>query len=217
MGKLVSCRSCGAEIAKSAKTCPQCGAKNKNPFYKRWWFWVLVVIVFLSGVGSQSSGQNTESVADKVSEEYKNLTPEEKAEETYLMVSTAIRFAEDRMNELSDYMTGLDETYTVQDLYNYSVRGIENCQTYRTHLDEVPDLDNSEGYRDAAYNYIVNVEAAHIKMRDYLETADQNDLDYVSGCFKNQNAVTVAFVAAQQKYLMDAGFSLDEIDELLDR
>lgn len=28
MSKLIKCKSCGAEIAKTAKTCPQCGAKN---------------------------------------------------------------------------------------------------------------------------------------------------------------------------------------------
>lgn len=29
-GKLTTCKACGAEIAKSAKTCPYCGAKNKG-------------------------------------------------------------------------------------------------------------------------------------------------------------------------------------------
>lgn len=28
--KLINCKSCGAEIAKTAKTCPHCGAKNKK-------------------------------------------------------------------------------------------------------------------------------------------------------------------------------------------
>ena len=30
MSKLISCKSCGKEIAKSAKACPHCGAKNKK-------------------------------------------------------------------------------------------------------------------------------------------------------------------------------------------
>lgn len=30
MSKLVKCKSCGADVAKSAKTCPACGAKNKK-------------------------------------------------------------------------------------------------------------------------------------------------------------------------------------------
>lgn len=39
------CKTCGAMIAKKAKKCPQCGAKNKKPVYKRIWFWILVIII----------------------------------------------------------------------------------------------------------------------------------------------------------------------------
>ena len=28
--KLINCKACGQEVAKSAKKCPHCGAKNKN-------------------------------------------------------------------------------------------------------------------------------------------------------------------------------------------
>lgn len=45
--KTTQCKVCGAEIAKNAKTCPNCGAKNKKPIYKRVWFWLLIVIVVL--------------------------------------------------------------------------------------------------------------------------------------------------------------------------
>lgn len=31
MAKLVKCKTCGEEIAKSAKTCPKCGARQKKP------------------------------------------------------------------------------------------------------------------------------------------------------------------------------------------
>ena len=34
--KLKKCETCGQEIAKSCKVCPNCGAKNKKPFYKKW-------------------------------------------------------------------------------------------------------------------------------------------------------------------------------------
>lgn len=54
--KMTACRTCGAEIAKSAKSCPHCGAKNKKPIFKRWWFWV-VVIVLLGSLGN--SGKRT--------------------------------------------------------------------------------------------------------------------------------------------------------------
>lgn len=54
--KLTNCTSCGAEIATSAKTCPQCGAKVKRPITKKWWFWVLIVIVAAGIIGGASSG-----------------------------------------------------------------------------------------------------------------------------------------------------------------
>lgn len=30
MDKMTKCKTCGADIAKSAKVCPACGAKQKN-------------------------------------------------------------------------------------------------------------------------------------------------------------------------------------------
>ncbi|NOW20903.1 rubrerythrin [Clostridium saccharobutylicum] len=30
MSKMIKCKTCGADIASSAKTCPSCGAKNKK-------------------------------------------------------------------------------------------------------------------------------------------------------------------------------------------
>lgn len=43
MDKLVRCKKCGAEIFKGAKICPQCGAKNKKPF----WSVILIIIILL--------------------------------------------------------------------------------------------------------------------------------------------------------------------------
>lgn len=46
--KIIKCKSCGADIASSAKHCPSCGAKNKKPIYKRIWFWILMVILLIA-------------------------------------------------------------------------------------------------------------------------------------------------------------------------
>lgn len=60
--KLVICRNCNAPIAKNAKICPACGAKNKKPFYKKWWFVLLVIIV---GIGVINSiGRNKQEKFD---------------------------------------------------------------------------------------------------------------------------------------------------------
>ena len=57
----LKCKSCGNEISKSAKLCPNCGAKNKKPFYKKWWIWAIIVVfvIAIAGVGGEnSSGTN---------------------------------------------------------------------------------------------------------------------------------------------------------------
>lgn len=43
MAKIVKCKTCGAEIAKSAKVCPKCGAKQKKHI-------VLGVILVIFGI-----------------------------------------------------------------------------------------------------------------------------------------------------------------------
>ena len=47
---LISCASCGHQIAKSAKVCPSCGAKVKQPIYKKKFFWFLVIVVSLVSI-----------------------------------------------------------------------------------------------------------------------------------------------------------------------
>lgn len=60
MSKMISCKTCGTEIAASAKVCPSCGAKNKPPIYKRVWFWVLIVFVIVPIIGGViGSGEDT--------------------------------------------------------------------------------------------------------------------------------------------------------------
>lgn len=76
MAKLIKCKSCGNEIASNAKACPKCGAKNSKPFYKKIWFWVLVVII-IAAIGG--SGSNKPKL---VSEDKPIVTKEEKSSKT---------------------------------------------------------------------------------------------------------------------------------------
>lgn len=93
--KLKPCKSCGHEISAKGKVkCPECGAVNKPPIYKRGWFIVLAVIIVLGMIGSLGdNGDNelAEVVSDGIvsntepaSQENKTVdgTVEEVAEET---------------------------------------------------------------------------------------------------------------------------------------
>ena len=43
------CKNCGKEVDDKAVICVNCGysLKPKKPIFKKWWFWVIVVILFL--------------------------------------------------------------------------------------------------------------------------------------------------------------------------
>lgn len=67
-GKLITCKACGAEIAKSAKSCPQCGAKNKKPIVKKWWFWAILVILVISFANSGENSDNVSTLAENTNQ-----------------------------------------------------------------------------------------------------------------------------------------------------
>ena len=54
MSKMMKCKSCGADIAKSAKVCPKCGAKNKNNTI----FIVAIVLIVIAVIGASAGGSN---------------------------------------------------------------------------------------------------------------------------------------------------------------
>lgn len=63
--KMTTCKHCGAEIAASAKVCPQCGDKNKPPIYKRWWFIAIIVLIVLSAIGGSGSSSDSSASSSK--------------------------------------------------------------------------------------------------------------------------------------------------------
>lgn len=74
MAKLVKCKHCGARIAATAKTCPQCGGENTppKPAYKRLWFKILMVMFVLAFIMDLISPRNKTNTA--VSSESKKPT-----------------------------------------------------------------------------------------------------------------------------------------------
>lgn len=62
--KIIKCKVCGNDIASNAKTCPSCGAKNKKPFYTRWWFILIAIIIILGAIGSNANKTNNNVVSN---------------------------------------------------------------------------------------------------------------------------------------------------------
>lgn len=48
---IIYCSACGFRYSTKIKKCPQCGRKHNQPFFHKWWFWVIILII---GVGAFS-------------------------------------------------------------------------------------------------------------------------------------------------------------------
>lgn len=59
--KMTKCKSCGNDLASSAKSCPSCGAKNKKPIFKKWWFWLIIVILLVGLISAAGGGDDTDA------------------------------------------------------------------------------------------------------------------------------------------------------------
>lgn len=62
MKKLINCKTCGAQMAKDAKVCPQCGAKNKAPAWAITAITVVLIIFAISLIASLSDQPKNENV-----------------------------------------------------------------------------------------------------------------------------------------------------------
>lgn len=84
--KMTVCKSCNAPILKKAKVCPNCGVKNKKPFYKRVWFIFLVILVAFIALISISSDDSEKF--DWSYFELSHLLPEPESDKGRLMTDT---------------------------------------------------------------------------------------------------------------------------------
>ena len=101
--KMTTCKTCGKEMAKSAKVCPSCGAKNKKPFFTRPWFIAIVALIIIGAIasGGKSESGNTTAVADKTNSnnsEVKDTT----AESTTIAIEYADYTVDDLMAQLEE-------------------------------------------------------------------------------------------------------------------
>ena len=101
--KMTTCKTCGKEMAKSAKVCPSCGAKNKKPFFTKPWFIAIVALIIIGAIASsgKSKSGNTTAVADKTNSnnsEVKDTT----AESTTIAIEYADYTVDDLMAQLEE-------------------------------------------------------------------------------------------------------------------
>lgn len=114
MEKLVNCKVCGAEIAKSAKTCPKCGAKQK----KHTLLVVVCVLIGLSLIGRVFGG-------DKTSGNKQQMTPTQGNYSNIVSQDTSKSEEEEKGPAIpQEYLNALEQAKTYSDKMHMSKQGI---------------------------------------------------------------------------------------------
>ncbi len=74
--KLITCKACGQAMAKKARACPHCGAKNKKPIFKKWWFWavIFILIVAVATSGNSSDAKDSKPNSSNTNQSSPNLS-----------------------------------------------------------------------------------------------------------------------------------------------
>lgn len=75
--KMTKCRACGADIAKSAATCPRCGAKNKKGHPILTLFLILFILGAVAAAGQTGSPSKEELTLEKFNSVSTGMTYEE--------------------------------------------------------------------------------------------------------------------------------------------
>lgn len=65
--KIRYCKNCNSQLPGNSTICPQCGANNKKPVYKRAWFIILCIIAVFAIIGAASGDGDESENGDSVS------------------------------------------------------------------------------------------------------------------------------------------------------
>ena len=118
MSKLINCKDCGKEISSGAKSCPNCGARNKKPFYKRPWF-IGAILLFIIG----ASGDNEETTTNRIdSIQEQEVSQNEYSESS--KIETNIENSKKDESIPTEYKSALKQAKTYSDMMHMSKAGI---------------------------------------------------------------------------------------------
>ncbi|KAF2783882.1 hypothetical protein SV13_07920 [Clostridium perfringens] len=174
MSKMKKCKVCSKEIASNAKTCPECGAKNKKAIYKRPWFIILAIIIIIGAVGGSSYEDSTVANNETISEVEQNQDKEisnNQGEEKDVLVKENEEKVEEKEEKVEEevpkeYKSALRKAKVYSDTMNMSKEGLYDQLT-----SEYGEKFSDEAAQYAMDNLDVNwKENALKKAKVYQET-----------------------------------------------
>lgn len=85
---------------------------QSNPFYKKWWFWTIVVVVLAVGIGASSNKGEPQKVGEASNSTPQNTTQSTQPEKTTFKVGDIIS-----LDNVEVVVTGVERNYVADNQY----------------------------------------------------------------------------------------------------
>lgn len=218
------CKNCGKEIDSGAKFCQECGTpvqepaqpqggpeiikpkKAKKPFYKRWWFWVIVVILVLGSCGeiSDSSKDVPTAVEPAPTTTIKEKPSiEKKTPETETTVSVTSSSAD------IDTAVVLIESVLKENFENYSISHEDRIITINVWedgiaLDAMLASGGNEEFKSSWAGMVENQKIFCNSVCDFIDTVGLDDVIVVVNVLNDGNKDNVLLSVMEGVVIYDS-------------
>lgn len=221
------CKNCGKEIKPGAKFCQECGAqvsdsiqtqagpdivsetkpkKSKKPFYKRWWFWVIAVILVLGSCGGMSdSSKDTTPVPEATS----TVSANEKA--AVEKESTKIETAAPATSSSEDIDTAVNliESVLKEHYNNYTISHEDRIITINIWEDgiAVGALLASQGNEECKESWdemVENVKVFSDSVCEFVDSLGLDDVTVVINLLNDSNTENVLLTVMEGIVIYDS-------------
>lgn len=202
--------------------------KKKKPIYKRVWFWLLVLVVIGAAMGGneETADDPQQEGTTRVEEQVEESPPVEEPEETEAPDESVKEDA--RLKDLEIFSAVMSAETKYKGMI--SALGSENpLETYNACKDTkdfaqtcwglVADQkdDLNADYAQACQYYFVEIKSICDDIMDYIDSQKMEDLSNAQEGIENLNSHILNIVATRMTYLGDAGFTDEEIAQILEQ
>lgn len=178
--KIIKCKVCRNDIAKEAKTCPSCGASNKAPIYKKWWFWILILFVsiILAGTGDDNETYPTEDKSNVTNDQEYVETDDITVAEKYQIIADEISgISFDISDDSVVFMNEHEKFFPGNDNIKGAMSDFVNIEADYQHL--AKNINKYTGELCAVGGYVVDIEEADDGSLTFVQISSYDGHYYV--------------------------------------
>lgn len=198
----------------------------KKKFYKKPWFWLLIIVIFAIGMAQsptdEPNNNNIDNQKQQDSEQQnddtqKVLTEDEKNALIQLdgQIFKIVTDCEATTTSLQSYLTAFSEqNATLLDVYNAAKTAKDTQFNYWGQLQDLQN-DTNKDYIEACQIYVGIHQSFAENLMKYL---DKNEIKYLSKAQEDLESTSnyaYTVVAARMSWLANQGLTTDEISAIL--